>query len=90
MDSRGSGRRAGSGAGETFCRVYDVSAEGNFEHGKSILNRPKTLEQCAAVLGRDRDELDRELAEDRAKLLAVRDGACTPAWTTKCWWLGTG
>jgi uncharacterized protein YyaL (SSP411 family) len=68
----------GSARGETFCRVYDVTPEGNFEHGKTILNRPKTLAQCASLLGRAADELARELAEDRARLLAARDKRVHP------------
>jgi uncharacterized protein YyaL (SSP411 family) len=62
---------------KAFCYVYDVSPEGNFE-GKSILNRPKTLEQCAAILRRDAAELKDELAADRAALLAVRNGRVWP------------
>jgi hypothetical protein len=68
----------GESAAETFCRYYDVTSEGNFEHGTSILNRPKTLEQFASVVGRDAKELADELARDRAKLLAARDGRVHP------------
>ena len=39
----------GDERGATFGRVYDVSDAGNFE-GRNILNLPKTLEQCAAIL----------------------------------------
>jgi hypothetical protein len=63
--------------GQTFARVYDVSAEGNFE-GQNILNLPKTLTQAAAVLGRDPLELAERLAEDRARLLAVRSQRVKP------------
>jgi uncharacterized protein len=63
----------GERAGERFCYVYDVSEHGNFEHRTSILNLPKTIEQAAAVRGWDLSELETELAESRAKLLAVRD-----------------
>jgi uncharacterized protein YyaL (SSP411 family) len=68
----------GNEAGERFCYVYDVSEQGNFEHGKSILNLPKTIEQCAAVRGWKLDDLQRELADSRAKLLAVRDRRVRP------------
>jgi uncharacterized protein YyaL (SSP411 family) len=68
----------GAGRAETFCRVYDVTPEGNFEHGKSILNRPKTWSQMAQLLGRDPAELAGELAEDRAKLLEKRDKRVHP------------
>lgn len=60
-----------------FCRVYDVSEAGNFE-GRSILNLPKTLEQCAMILGREPAELSATLAEDRAKLFAAREKRVRP------------
>jgi len=65
-------------AGERFCYVYDVSEAGNFEHGKSILNLPKTIEQCAALKGWNLDELHSELAASRKKLLAIRDQRIRP------------
>jgi uncharacterized protein YyaL (SSP411 family) len=68
----------GQSAAETFCRYFDVTPEGNFEHGQSILNRPKTLAQFAALVGRDETELAAELASDRVKLLAVRDQRVHP------------
>jgi len=54
-----------------FCRFYDITPSGNFEE-RNILNRPKTLEQTAQILGRDPVELGTQLDEDRAQLLAVR------------------
>jgi uncharacterized protein len=67
----------GSERAKTFCRAYDVSDEGNFE-GHNILNLPKTLDQCARILGRDLHDLTAELAESRGKLLAVRNGRIWP------------
>lgn len=61
----------GSEAGKTFCYVYDISAEGNFE-GHNILNLPKTIAQCAKILSRDENELRSELAASRENLFAVR------------------
>jgi uncharacterized protein YyaL (SSP411 family) len=68
----------GEQAGERFCYVYDVSQEGNFEHGQSILNLPKTIDQCAALKGWNADELKTELAHSRGKLLAARDQRVRP------------
>jgi uncharacterized protein YyaL (SSP411 family) len=68
----------GEEAGERFCYVYDVSEAGNFEHGTSILNLPKTLAQCAALKKWNLAELEQELKESRAKLLAVRDRRVRP------------
>jgi uncharacterized protein YyaL (SSP411 family) len=67
----------GDDAARTFCYVYDVTEEGNFE-GKNILNLPKTIEQCAKVLNRDAEELHAELAAARQKLLAVRSSRVWP------------
>jgi uncharacterized protein YyaL (SSP411 family) len=64
--------------GERFCYVYDVTEHGNFEHRQSILNLPKTIEQCAKLRGWKLDELEPELAESRAKLLEVRDRRVRP------------
>ncbi len=64
-------------AAERFCYVYDVSERGNFEE-HNILNLPKTIEQCAALKGWNIEELKTELAESRAKLLAVRDRRVRP------------
>jgi uncharacterized protein YyaL (SSP411 family) len=67
----------GEERGATFGRVYDVSDVGNFE-GRNILNLPKTLEQCAAILKRKPDELVAELAESRGKLFAAREKRVRP------------
>ncbi|HVX14495.1 MAG TPA: thioredoxin domain-containing protein [Pirellulales bacterium] len=67
----------GTERGGTFCRVYDVTPEGNFE-GQNILNLPKTLDQCAHILGRDANDLAAELAESRAQLLEIRNGRVWP------------
>ncbi|HEX5471934.1 MAG TPA: thioredoxin domain-containing protein, partial [Lacipirellulaceae bacterium] len=67
----------GTERGATFCRVYDVSDVGNFE-GRNILNLPKTLEQCAAILHRGPRDLALELAESREKLFAAREKRIRP------------
>jgi len=67
----------GPAAAKTFCYVYDVSPEGNFEE-QSILNLPKTLDQCAQILHREPAELAAELAEGRVKLLAARSQRVWP------------
>ena len=67
----------GEEAAKTFCYVYDVTDEGNFE-GDNILNLPKTIEQCAQLLGRDAAALKAELGEGRAKLLEMRGGRVRP------------
>jgi uncharacterized protein YyaL (SSP411 family) len=68
----------GKRGAETFAHAYDVTPEGNFEHGTSILNRPKTLAQSARILSRDASELERELVASRTRLLAARDQRVHP------------
>ncbi len=67
----------GDKAAATFASVYDVTDAGNFEHA-NILNLPKTISEQAQALGRDVDELQRELAESRAKLFAAREKRIHP------------
>ena len=72
----------GQDRGETFAYVYDVSESGNWE-GHNILNLPRPISQAAKLLSRDEAGLSAELAEDRAKLLSVRDRRVPPAKDTK-------
>ncbi|MDD4268539.1 MAG: thioredoxin domain-containing protein [Pirellulaceae bacterium] len=62
------GRERGA---EAFSRVYGVSERGNFE-GRSILNLPRPAAAWAQEFGLDPDQLERELDESRARLLAAR------------------
>jgi uncharacterized protein YyaL (SSP411 family) len=68
----------GPEAAERFCYVYDVTEQGNFEHGKSILNLPKTIEQCVQLRGWNEFELMAELKQSREKLLAIRNRRVRP------------
>jgi uncharacterized protein len=72
----------GADRAKTFAYVYDVTESGNWEH-RNILNLPKTVGQAAKMLDRDEDGLRSEVAEDRAKLLAVRDRRVPPGKDTK-------
>jgi uncharacterized protein len=72
----------GADGAKTFAYVYDVTPSGNWEHA-NILNLPKTIAQSARMLGRDEDGLRAELAESRARLLAVRDRRVPPGKDTK-------
>ncbi len=67
----------GGDAAETFARVYDVTASGNFEHS-NILNLPKTLKQQAELLKRDLTDLTAELRASRAKLFSAREKRIHP------------
>jgi uncharacterized protein YyaL (SSP411 family) len=68
--------------GKEFAYVYDVTEQGNWEH-KAILNLPKTLHQCARLLGRDEQALRDDLAADRARLLEARGRRIPPGKDTK-------
>ena len=68
----------GKERGTMFCYVYDVTPEGNFEHGHSILNLSKTLAQCASIKGMDVKKLEQDLTQMRQELLAVRDKRVRP------------
>ncbi len=61
----------GEETGTRFCRVYDVTTRGNFD-GQNILNLPKTLAQCAAILQCDSQPLESELAAARRQLFEAR------------------
>jgi uncharacterized protein YyaL (SSP411 family) len=67
----------GDTAAATFAKVYDVSEVGNFEE-TNILNLPRSLEQQAKILGRDKIDLGRELAESRKKLFEARENRVHP------------
>jgi uncharacterized protein YyaL (SSP411 family) len=67
----------GPEAFEPFAYVYDVTAEGNWEH-TNILNRPKTLEQCARLLSMEPEKLRHSLQQSRAKLFDVRARRVAP------------
>jgi uncharacterized protein len=67
---------------KVFAYVYDVTAQGNWEH-KNILNLPKTLAQAAKMLGQEEGALRAALAEDRARLLQARERRVPPAKDTK-------
>ena len=68
----------GHGAADLFAYVYDVTGEGNWDES-NILNRPKTMDQCAKLLQVDRPKMEQSLAESRAKLFDVRSRRVAPS-----------
>ena len=70
--------RLGDEDGALFCEYYDVTEEGNFEHGASILNCPARLEDVAAGKGLDAATLDALLTRCRKTLFAAREGRVRP------------
>jgi hypothetical protein len=51
---------------------WDITPEGNFEHGRSIPHAPRPLPQVAGTLGISPDELAERLEPARRKLFAER------------------
>ena len=67
----------GAQRAKQFAYIYDVTESGNWEC-HNILNLSRTPEQGAKMLDRPEEELRAELAEDRAKLLEVRERRVPP------------
>ncbi|HEY9232430.1 MAG TPA: thioredoxin domain-containing protein, partial [Blastocatellia bacterium] len=65
-------RILGEEEGRRFCEFYDVTADGNFEHGRSILNTPQPLEAFAAARGLDADKTWRRLKAGAIRLFHAR------------------
>jgi uncharacterized protein YyaL (SSP411 family) len=68
----------GKEAGALFCRFYDITPPGNFEHGKSIPHISKSPAVFAQMVGMEREELERALEESRQKLFAAREKRIHP------------
>ena len=71
-------RVLGDEVGEIFCRYYDVTDVGNFEH-RNILHPILTLAQLAKLFRRDVEEVTRLIADAKQKLFTVREGRVKPA-----------
>jgi uncharacterized protein YyaL (SSP411 family) len=67
----------GPETGEIFCRVYDVSDVGNFEH-RNILHVTLTDEQAGKMFGRSPDEIRTLLADGRSRLFEARESRIKP------------
>ncbi|HXG93145.1 MAG TPA: thioredoxin domain-containing protein [Blastocatellia bacterium] len=74
----------GAQDGELFCEFFDVTKQGNFEHGKSILNTPLPLEEFARAKGRDVEEVRRIINAGRKRLFNAREDRVRPARDEKC------
>jgi uncharacterized protein YyaL (SSP411 family) len=70
-------RLLGEEAGEIFCRYFDVTDVGNFEH-HNILHPTLTLEQLAKMFRREVGDVQRLLADAKQKLFTVRERRVKP------------
>jgi uncharacterized protein YyaL (SSP411 family) len=68
----------GAEDGEIFCEFFDVTAQGNFEHGQSILHTPRPLEEFAQAKGRDVEGLKRVINSGKKRLFNVREERVRP------------
>ena len=62
-----------------FMRYFDVTAEGNFEHGKSILHVDNEIPVLSRFLDVEEEELSRAVEEGKSKLLGARRQRVPPA-----------
>jgi uncharacterized protein YyaL (SSP411 family) len=70
-------RLIGEEQGEIFCRIYDVSEQGNFEE-KNILHPILTLEQASKYFRKQQPELEKLVAEAKRKLFDEREKRVKP------------
>ena len=70
-------RILGEDVGEIFCRYYDVTDVGNFEH-KNILHPTLEMAQLARLFQRDVDETTQLIARAKDTLFAVREQRVKP------------
>ncbi|MET0644461.1 MAG: thioredoxin domain-containing protein [Candidatus Binatia bacterium] len=70
-------RILGEEASEIFCRIYDVSEEGNFEE-KNILHPILTLEQASKFFRRDPKAIESLVSDAKVKLFEEREKRIKP------------
>ena len=70
-------RLLGEEDGAIFCRIYDVSESGNFEE-QSILHPILTIEQASKYFRKDVHDIERLIAEAKAKLFSEREKRIKP------------
>ncbi len=63
---------------QLLCQYFDVTEDGNFEGGASILHVDVPIPELARSLGIDETELARAVAEGKQKLFEVRESRVHP------------
>ncbi|GAB3643278.1 thioredoxin domain-containing protein [Spirosoma arcticum] len=73
-----------------FSELYNLTDEGNWEHGRNILHRTETDEAFAQRMGWSLDELNARLDNAHARLMQVRNERIRPGLDDKilCSWNG--
>ncbi len=70
-------RLLGEDGGEIFCRMYDVTEEGNFE-GKNILHPILTIDQASKFFRKERSEIEALVRQAKEKLFLEREKRIKP------------
>lgn len=65
-------------ASRLFCRYYDVTAAGNWEHGKNVLHLTVSVEQLAQMFGQSVAAVTESLSASRQILFARREQRVKP------------
>jgi uncharacterized protein YyaL (SSP411 family) len=68
----------GPDEGRLFAAYFNITDRGNFEHGKSILNTPQTLEQVAKEYAVEPGKLQEVIGSGKKKLFYARQQRVRP------------
>jgi uncharacterized protein len=68
----------GADEGSLFCRVFNITEEGNFEHGLSIPHLTESVDSFAEREGISSEELEMRLSRCREKLFHFREERVHP------------
>lgn len=68
----------GPEAGGRFCRVYNITEQGNFEHGLSIAHLTQGWDELARAEGIASQALQEEMASAREQLFEIREERVHP------------
>jgi uncharacterized protein len=60
-------------ASRLFCRYYDITGSGNWEHGNNILHLTVSLDQTAKMFDKPLDEVIASIESSKAILFAARE-----------------
>jgi hypothetical protein len=60
-------------ASRLFCRYYDITSAGNWEHGNNILHLTVSLDQTAKMFNKPLDEVVASIESSKAVLFAARE-----------------
>ena len=65
-------------ASRLFCRYYDITGTGNWEHGNNILHLTVSLDQTAKMFNKPLDEVAASIESSKAILFAAREQRVKP------------